>query len=60
MHEVTRLMPTISGTSRVFRIGIERELVISEEARVFIKNKQRTIKKYQTKETPRLPGSLIK
>ena len=39
MHEVPRLMPIISGTSGLFKIGIEHELVTSEEARVFIKNK---------------------
>ena len=31
-----------------FKIGIERELVISVEAFVFIKNKYRTFKKYLT------------
>ena len=35
MHEVPRLIPTTSETSRVFKIGIERELVISVEARIF-------------------------
>ena len=39
----------VARTSRVFKIGIEREFVISVEARVFIKNKFRTIKKYLTK-----------
>ena len=46
-------------TSRVFTIGIERKLVISVEACVFIKNKFRTFKNYPTK-TPRLSLSLIK
>ena len=39
MHEVPRLVPTISRTSGVFKIGIAPELVISVEACVFIKNK---------------------
>ena len=52
MHDVPRLMPTVSGASRVFKIAIERELIISVEARVFIKNKQRAIKKYLTKNFP--------
>ena len=29
----------VTRTSRVFKIGIERELLISVEGRVFIKNK---------------------
>ena len=29
----------VAWTSRVFKIGIERELLISVEGRVFIKNK---------------------
>ena len=46
-------------TPRVFKIGIERELVISVEAFVFIKNKYSTFKNYLTKNS-RLPVSLIK
>ena len=39
-------------TSRVFKIGIERKLVIYVEACVFIKNKFRTFKNYLTKNSP--------
>ena len=39
-------------TSDVFKISIERELVISVEACVFIKNKYRTSKNYPTKNSP--------
>ena len=34
----------VARASRVFKIGIERELVISVEGRVFIKSKYRTFK----------------
>ena len=39
-------------TSRVFTLGIERKLVISVEACVFIKNKFRTFNKHLTKNSP--------
>ena len=39
-------------TSRVFKIGIERKLVIYVETCVFIKNKFRTFKNYLTKNSP--------
>ena len=39
-------------TSRVFKIDIERELVISVEASIFIKSKCRTFKNYLTKNSP--------
>ena len=39
-------------TSRVFEIGIERELGIFVEAYVFIKNKYRTFKNYLKKNFP--------
>ena len=42
----------VARTSRVFKIGIERELVISVEACVFIKNNYRT---YLTKKLPDCP-----
>ena len=42
----------VARTSRVFKIGIERELVISVEASVFIKNKRRTFKNYLIKNSP--------
>ena len=42
----------VARTSSVFKIGLERELVISEEACVFIKNKRRTFKNYLTKNSP--------
>ena len=38
--------------SRVFTLGIERKLVISVEACVFIKSKFRTFNKYLTKNSP--------
>ena len=47
----------VARTSRVFKIGIERELVISVETCVFIKNNYRT---YLKKKTPRLSLSLMK
>ena len=34
----------VAQTSRVFKIGIERELVISVEACVFVKNRERILK----------------
>ena len=51
----------VARTSRVFKIGIERELVISVEASVFffflIKNKYRTFKNYLAKNSPiKLPS----
>ena len=42
----------VARTSRVFKIGIERELVISVEACIFIKNKRRTFKNYLIKNSP--------
>ena len=42
----------VARTSRVFKIGIERELVISVEVCVFIKNKYRTFTNYLTKNSP--------
>ena len=39
----------VARTTCAFKIGIERELVISVEAFVLIKNKYRTFQKYLTK-----------
>ena len=42
----------VARTLRAFKIGIEREFVISVEGRVFIKNKNRTFKNCLTKTSP--------
>ena len=42
----------VARASRVFKIGIEHELVISVEGHVFIKNKYRTFTNYLTKNSP--------
>ena len=42
----------VAQTSRVFKISIERELVISVEVCDFIKSKYRTFKNYLTKNSP--------
>ena len=42
----------VARTSRVFKTGIECELVISVKACVFIKNKYRPSKNYLTKNSP--------